>query len=244
MSKTFVKYYFQDPGTGKWTHYKPGRFNGYTTLKMDDAFTAMILGRPAQRGVTQTPEEAYVLYSAVRDTVKLGGAIAEVGVNRGGSARVICEAKGDTALYLCDTFEGMPNEKVDLGKDAWPTDVRTHTATGVEFVADYVSAFPNVHFVKGVFPESVEAHQALGMADLRFRVVHLDVDLYACTLSCLQWFWPRMLPGGRVISHNYSLTGGRWGNTPGVKEAFSEFFAGREHLVVEVAETQCLVVKP
>jgi O-methyltransferase len=244
MGNTFHKYYFRTPAQAGWVHYKPGRFNGYITLKMQDDFIAMIQGRPPRHGVTQSPDEAYTLYSAVRDTANLDGVLAEVGVNKGGSARVFCEAKGDCPLYLCDTFEGMPNEKIDSRIDAWPTDIRTHTDTGVDLVAGYLAAYSNVHFVKGVFPDSAAVHPELGLADKTFRVVHLDVDLHACTLSCLHWFWPRMVSGGRVISHNYNLTGGRRGNTPGVKQAFMEFFKGQEHLVLEVAETQCLVVKP
>ncbi len=34
------------------------------------------------------------------------GDIAEVGVFRGGTARVICEAMGERKLHLFDTFEG------------------------------------------------------------------------------------------------------------------------------------------
>jgi O-methyltransferase len=244
MGNTFHKYYLRTPATEGWVHYRPGRYNGYITLKMQDDFIAIVQSRPPNRGVTQSPDEAYTLYSAVRDTASLKGVLAEVGVNRGGSARVMCEAKGDCPLYLCDTFEGMPNEIVDRRIDAWPTEIRTHTNTGVDLVAEYLSAYPNLHFVKGVFPESVDAHPETGMADQRFRVVHLDVDLYASTLECLRWFWPRMVSGARIISHNYNLTGGRRGNTPGVKRAFMEFLRGQEHLIVEIAETQCLVIKP
>ena len=41
---------------------------------------------------------------AVKATRKLSGDIAEVGVYRGGSAMIICEAKGNKKLHLFDTF--------------------------------------------------------------------------------------------------------------------------------------------
>lgn len=243
MGRMFLKYYFHNAESNKWEHYKPGSVNGYTTIKMPDSFIEAIRKRPSTRGLTQSPEEAYLLYTSVRDTSALQGAVAEVGVNQGGSAMIICQAKGDTPVYLCDTFEGMPNERVDPQVDCWPTDIRTHTKTSFESVSEYLSPYTNVHLVKGLFPDSVADHSSLELHQQKFRVVHLDVDLYRCTLDCLEWFWPRMVSGGRIISHNYNLTGSRYGNTPGVKQAFMEYFSGQTHMIIEVAETQCLVIK-
>ena len=42
-----------------------------------------------------------------RFTKKIDGDIAEVGTYRGGSAKLICEAKGEKKLHLFDTFEGF-----------------------------------------------------------------------------------------------------------------------------------------
>jgi O-methyltransferase len=53
-------------------------------------------------------------FSTVKDTAKIPGDIAEVGVYTGGSAKIVCEAKGDRTLHLFDTFEGLPQpSKVD-----------------------------------------------------------------------------------------------------------------------------------
>src|SRR5688500_6464098 len=52
--------------------------------------------------------EQYIVYSLVKAQSKLEGAIAEVRVYRGASARLICEAKGAKPLLLFDTFEGLP----------------------------------------------------------------------------------------------------------------------------------------
>src|SRR5258708_2525201 len=45
-------------------------------------------------------EEAYQLYSCARNTTKVPGDIAEVGVYRGGSAKLISEVKGGKPLHL------------------------------------------------------------------------------------------------------------------------------------------------
>lgn len=244
MSRLFLKYYFFNDEQNEWQHYKPGKHNGYTSLKIPDSLVETIKKRPATRGLSQSPEEAYLLYSSVRDTAALEGALAEVGVNQGGSAIIICQAKGNTPLFLCDTFEGMPNERVDPSIDHWRTDIRTHTLTSFDSVQKYVGDYPNVHLIKGVFPDSIAQHPEFDLPNQRFKLVHLDVDLYRCTLDCLEWFWPRLVSGGRIISHNYNLTGGHGGNTPGVKKAFEEYFSENRHHIVEVAETQCLVIKP
>src|SRR6516225_4485441 len=53
-------------------------------------------------------DEAYQLLSCARATGKIQGDIAEVGVYRGGSARLLCEVRGNRSLHLFDTFEGLP----------------------------------------------------------------------------------------------------------------------------------------
>jgi hypothetical protein len=62
------------------------------------------------------------------------------------------------------------------------------------------------------------------------------VDLYESTLSCLRFFYPRLSPGGILISHDY-LT------AEGVNAAFREFFAGKPEPVIELTGYQCMIVK-
>jgi hypothetical protein len=59
-------------------------------------------------GQTMSVDEGYIIYSAVHSSAKVEGDLAEVGVFRGQSARIICEAKGDKTLHLFDTFQGLP----------------------------------------------------------------------------------------------------------------------------------------
>ena len=105
----------------------------------------------------------------------------------------------------------------------------------------YLKGFDGVHYVPGMFPESINENS--NVADLRFSFVNLDVDLYESTLQALEFFYPRLTAGGRLVSHNYGLKFTNGGDTPGVKEAFESFFADQLHVVIEIAETQCLVIK-
>jgi predicted O-methyltransferase YrrM len=176
--------------------------------------------------------EACQLYMAVARTAKVPGDLAEVGVYRGGSATLICEAKGDRPLHLFDTFGGLPEtQAID-----WDANTATpyrpgQFAAGREQVERALAGYRNVHIHQGVFPGTAAA-----VADRRFSFVHLDVDTFASTTACLEFFHPRLSPGAVLISHDYA-------NAAGVRRAFDDFYAARPEPVLELSGTQCLVVK-
>lgn len=62
-----------------------------------------------QTAMLMTDPEAWGIYASAKRTGRVSGDIAELGVFRGGSARLICEVKGDRGLHLFDTFAGPPN---------------------------------------------------------------------------------------------------------------------------------------
>ena len=82
-----------------------------------------------------------------------------------------------------------------------------------------------------VFPDTSEP-----VREKKFSMVNLDVDCYESTKQCLLFFYPRMSPGGIILSHDYITA-------PGVKKAFDDFFETRAEPVLETAGSQCLVVK-
>jgi O-methyltransferase len=172
--------------------------------------------------------EAYHIYMAVKRTHKVPGDIAEVGVYRGGSAKIICTAKGDRHLHLFDTFEGLP--QVDEVDAVWPF-YEGKFAASFEAVRKYLDDECNVFFYKGIFPDTSGPVQ-----DRTFSLVNLDVDTYESTKQCLIFFYSRMNPGGIIISHDYITA-------PGVRKAFDEFFEEKREPVIETAGSQCLVVK-
>jgi hypothetical protein len=172
--------------------------------------------------------EAYHIYMAVKRTQKVEGDIAEVGVYKGGSAKIICLAKGEKPLHLFDTFAGLP--KVDDVDAVWPF-YEGKFAASYDRVQEYLAQEKNVFFYKGIFPET-----AGPVKGRHFSLVNCDVDTYESTKQCLGFFYPRMNPGGLIISHDYITV-------PGVKKAFDEFFLDKPEPVVETAGSQCIVVK-
>ncbi|MDD1684773.1 MAG: TylF/MycF family methyltransferase [Methanoregula sp.] len=172
--------------------------------------------------------EAYHIYMAVKRTQKVPGDIAEVGVYRGGSAKIICSVKGDKHLHLFDTFEGLPQvDEIDM---VWPF-YEGKFAASYDHVKDYLESDDNVSIYKGVFPATSGP-----VEDKYFSLVNLDVDCYESTKQCLEFFYSRMSPGGIILSHDYVTT-------PGVRKAFDDFFEGKAEPVLETAGSQCLVVK-
>jgi len=172
--------------------------------------------------------EAYQLFMAVKKTEKINGDLAEVGSYRGGSAKLICEAKGDKTLHLFDTFEGLP----ELSQADNPKQFQKgQYSSTFEYVKDYLKNFKHVYLYKGLFPATAEP-----VKNKTFSFVNLDVDLYEATKASIEFFYPRMSKGGIIISHDYI-------SAPGVRKAFDDFFKDKPEPVIEMSGTQCLVVK-
>ena len=171
-------------------------------------------------------EDAYQLLSCVRATANTPGEIAEVGVYRGGSARLMSEVLGHRTLYLFDTFEGLPQtDQLDSRFGAG------QYAASFEKVQSYLAQFPTVHIYKGLFPATSGP-----IADKNFSFVHLDVDLYQPTRDSLEFFYPRVNPGGMFLIHDYL-----WAE--GVRKAVQEFFATRPEPILELAGAYCGIIK-
>jgi O-methyltransferase len=174
-----------------------------------------------------TTYEMWMIYSIARGQSKLPGAYAEVGVYKGASAKLICEAKGDRNLHLFDTFEGLPeSSEYDRGVHK----VGQYAAS-LESVQDYLKSYKNVFWYKGLFPNS-----AVNVADEKFAFAHFDVDLYEGTKACLEYFYPRMIPGGIMITHDYDILAG-------VMKAYKEFLADKPEGLIELPTTQCMIIK-
>ena len=136
------------------------------------------------------------------------GAIAELGVYQGGSARFLARAFPNRRVILFDTFSGIPFKG---------TEDKHNTGdfgdTSLEAVRQTLSDCANVEFAPGIFPAT-----ALPFKDETFALVYLDADQYQSTLDGLNFFWPRLSPDGVIALDDYN-----WPNCPGVKLALEEF---------------------
>lgn len=63
-------------------------------IRLDDEFLDLFIQIYAQDRALMSIREMHNLYTLVQKVKKISGDLAEVGVYKGGSARIICEVKG------------------------------------------------------------------------------------------------------------------------------------------------------
>lgn len=145
----------------------------------------------------------FELWQLVEQSKKLSGHLLEVGVWRGGSGVLMAaQAKRcgiQEQVILCDTFAGLVNvgpQDEGLyrgGEYAAPKQAAEQLARGL--------GLDNVRLLEGVFPQA-SAH---AIAELTFRLCHIDVDVYQSAKDTLEWVWPRLAVGGVVVYDDYGF---------------------------------------
>jgi len=177
------------------------------------------------------------LWTLVEQTQKLRGAILEVGVWRGGTGALM--AKRDlltgagNPVYLCDTFEGVvkagPKDGFYKGGE--------HADTSIGIVKDLLSSLSitNAHILTGIFPDDT-AH--LIDPGVRFRLCHIDVDVYQSAKDVTTWIWDRLVPGGVIVFDDYGFQG-----CEGVARFVGELAAQPDRLILHNLNGHGIVIK-
>ncbi len=197
----------------------------------------------AQKSLAVDANRVILLRMMLRQVACLpSGDYAELGTYRGISARLILRhMQGDMQLHCFDTFEGFD------GKDtsAESSTVRNRgidgafADTSLQRAEDYIldgkihSASLFLH--KGYFPETFS-----GLENHSWRFVHLDPDLYLPTLEGLKCFYPKLVPGGVMLLHDY------YSFFDGVRRAADEYFGPLGVVVVPMNDKAGtgIVIKP
>lgn len=143
------------------------------------------------------------------------GCVAEGGVFRGDFAKEINRVFYNSRLFLFDTFEGFSDKDTKHEKDYSFSEYGAghFSATSEELVIGKLPYPENCVICKGYFPETTK-----GLPDESFCFVNLDFDLYQPILAGLEYFIPRMVPGGVILIHDY------YGEMfKGVKQAIEDY---------------------
>jgi O-methyltransferase len=155
------------------------------------------------------------------ETEKIDGAFAELGVWAGLTSRFIHHQARHRQLYLFDTFAGFPAGALEKGEDDRFRD------TSQEQVAKFIGDLDNVVFRPGYFPQT-----ATGLEQERFALVMLDFDLYRSAIDALQFFYPRLVPGGYFFMHDF--------NSPesdhAISRAANEFLTSKSEFLIEIPD--------
>lgn len=152
-------------------------------------------------GPTYDPIRLSTLELAAREINRrhVPGAIAELGVYRGGFAKYISQAFPARQFYLFDTFEGFDTEQASVDKSRGFTRVdKDFSATTEQLIRGMMFQPQRCIIKKGCFPETT-----LGV-EATFAFVSIDCDLYLPILDGLKFFYERLSPGGFIFVHDYS----------------------------------------
>lgn len=165
------------------------------------------------------------------------GDMAEVGVYKGSTARLLHHYMPERALHLFDTFEGFTERSIVAEKQNTRFETKSHkfSDTSLEGVQRYVAAVnDNVHYYPGYFPDSIPP----GFDARTFAFVHLDADLFEPTMEGLKYFYPRMSRHGMLVVHDYNA----W---KGARKAVDDFFADKAEMPVPMPDKSgsALIVK-
>jgi hypothetical protein len=171
---------------------------------------------------------ARVIFRLLEPAIALDGDIAECGVFEGSMLLPIglfVRQRGLAKQVLgFDSFEGL-NETVSIdltlgGEEDHRKRVGGFSNTSYDALLQKIRQFGlegTVNLVRGYFSDTLSLQ-----AERRFCFVHLDCVLYDSYRQCLEFFYPRVSPGGIVLLDEYNDP--PW---PGCTRAVDEFLADK-----------------
>lgn len=168
---------------------------------------------------------------------KIPGDFAELGVYKGESARILHLMDPNRKFYLFDTFKGFKADDLsgETGEAASYTP-RNFADTSMEKVRSVVGDSPNIVFCPGHFPESAGSSRQPGVGERPYALVNIDADLYQPIRAGLEYFFPRLAPGGVIIVHDYNP---KW---EGAMRAVDEFMAAIPEIPVMIPDMEGTVL--
>ncbi len=188
-----------------------------------------ILYQQIQTQTTTTKARCFILYELAKQVKTMIGEVAEVGVYKGGTAKILAKVIAEKPIHLFDTFVGMPETKPE--KDIHQKGDFSDTSLTV--VKEFLKDFYNLFFYPGFFPATAKP-----IAVKEFCLVHIDVDIYQSILDSCQFFYSRLIKGGLMLFDDYGLK-----SCPGAKEAVDGFFQDKKESPIYLPTGQCLIIK-
>lgn len=175
------------------------------------------------------------LWHLLGQTRDLDGDVIEVGTWRGGTGCLLgCRAQQlgiPATVFLCDTFEGVVKTGV---ADSYRGG--EHADTSIPIVQECAAklGLANLDILRGIFPEATGA----GIAHRRFRLCHIDVDVYQSGKDVLDWVWPRLAVGGVVVFDDFGFA-----TTRGIAKLVHETEGAADRVCVQNINGHAVFVK-
>lgn len=197
--------------------------------QFQDDFNRMSPGNPYSQDRKWTLREYVKLSNA------LPGDLAECGCYVGTSAFFIAQASTHGKLYLFDSFQGLSNPDATDGSNA--ADVMRWSAgdlsTSEAILRHNLARYDTIEVLPGWIPGRFDE-----VADLQFRLVHIDVDLYQPTRDSLEFFYPLLVKGGYIVMDDYGFK-----NCPGATRAADELATSHGAEILLLTTGQGVITK-
>ncbi len=205
----------------------------YKVWREDAAFLGDY--RRLSPGNPYSQDRKWTLREYVRQSNALPGDLAECGCYEGASAFFMCQASTGGELFLFDSFQGLSDagerDRIDT------SDVMSWTAGDMRSAEDRLrqnlAGFEGVNVLAGWIPARFGE-----VASRRFRLVHVDVDLYQPTRDSLEFFYPRLVEGGVIVMDDYGFQ-----TCPGAMQAADEFAASMGTRVLHLPTGQGVLTR-
>lgn len=184
-------------------------------------------------------ERKFNLFNIAKGLRHVHGDIVECGVFRAASSFLMLSASEGTGKHLhgFDSFEGLSKpDKTDTVIHERTFKWKENDLAVPEDVAKKNLGKFAGHFTlyKGWIPQRF--NEIEGKA---FSLIHIDVDLFGPTMESLEFFWPRLSPGGMIVCDDYGFE-----TCPGARKAMDDFFKKNNQSVIHLTTGQGIVIKP
>lgn len=184
----------------------------------------------------------YTLNQLMKQAMSLAksACVAECGCWRGLSAYQLAyhlkAADFNNRLIIFDSFEGLSDFKTEdtrNNKILNPEKRKKEFSCSMKVVQENLKEFGFIEYKKGWIPERFSE-----VSDLKFALVHIDVDLYQPIKDSLEFFYPRLISGGIIVLDDYGYIA-----FPGAKQATDEFMKSRDDFFLHLPSGSAFIIK-
>ncbi|MGZ3315404.1 MAG: TylF/MycF/NovP-related O-methyltransferase [Caulobacteraceae bacterium] len=191
----------------------------------------------APAGVTNWHWNLQTVLWAAQQARGLPGDFVELGVYKGHTTLFLAEYLGfadwNKRWWLYDTFEGVPPDQLDPGRETL-TAAAYGRAFSFEEVRDRFAPFGNITVLKGRVPEAFQ-----DSAPEAISFMHIDLNSAVAEIGALDALYDRLTPGGVIVFDDFC-----WSSAHVQYKAEVEWFASRGLTVLALPTGQGVFVKP
>jgi O-methyltransferase len=179
---------------------------------------------------------AEAIVALVQRACALPGAFIECGTYKGGTSVLMGLALrhfGATKkIYMLDSFQGLPKPNQNTDSMYKEGDMRSDYANAAAAIEQ--NGLEGVcQIVPGWFSDTLPTLNS----DEQYSLVHLDCDLYDPAKLCLDYLYPRVVPGGFIIIDDYC------DNAGGMQRALHEHVESTDEIIFLNAPPQAVIIK-